>query len=101
MHATPSLFLSLPCLDLASVISCLSHLHASLTLPSTHLPRQAGNILIDRDGSVRIGDFGVAATCERGGSWGSDKMWRSTFVGTPCWMAPEVMEQTDRCAALL
>lgn len=56
---------------------------------------QAGNILLDSQGQVMLADFGVAAQMERGGSWGNQQMARNTFVGTPCWMAPEVMEHTQ------
>jgi serine/threonine protein kinase len=42
---------------------------------------------------VFLADFGVASSMERSGSWGHSHMQRKTFVGTPCWMAPEVMEQ--------
>jgi serine/threonine-protein kinase OSR1/STK39 len=59
---------------------------------------QAGNILVDTDGTVLLADFGVAASMDRTGSWGHHPNARNTFVGTPCWMAPEVMEQTQGCA---
>jgi serine/threonine protein kinase len=43
---------------------------------------QAGNILIDGAGVVKLGDFGVSACMfDRGDRQRS----RNTFVGTPCW----------------
>ena len=43
---------------------------------------------MDEQGDMYISDFGVSVHVKSGQK-------KTTFVGSPCWMAPEVAEQTE------
>ncbi|ORY74093.1 kinase-like domain-containing protein [Leucosporidium creatinivorum] len=85
---------------LKQTLEGLTYLHQNGWL---HRDVKAANLLVDDDGTVLLADFGVSSSLfqdpaasianQENLERNSGLVSRKSFVGTPCWMAPEVVER--------
>jgi p21-activated kinase 2 len=69
---------------LKRIVIGLNALHSKRQL---HRDLKSDNILIGLDGDIKIADFGFAIQLTK------DKLNRKSVVGTPAWMAPELIKK--------
>jgi serine/threonine protein kinase len=71
------------------VLQGLVYLHSQGVV---HRDIKGANILVTKEGIVKLADFGVAMKLD-------DTLKSGSLVGSPFWMAPEIIVQTGHCSS--
>lgn len=71
------------------MLNGLSYLHSKGII---HRDIKGANILTTKEGVIKLADFGVATKL-------SEDKKNNSLAGTPYWMAPEIIEQTQVTSA--
>ena len=69
---------------LREILQAIIYMHKSFRI---HRDLKSDNILIDSEGHVKLADMGYAVQLTE------EKNRRNTLVGTPCWIAPEILKE--------
>src|SRR5690606_21755641 len=68
------------------ILGAIKYMHSKRVI---HRDLKLGNIFLDEDMNIKIGDFGLAAALV------SDDDRKTTMCGTPNYIAPEVLDSKE------
>ena len=73
------------------IAGAIKYMHAKGII---HRDLKMGNIFLDKDMNIKVGDFGLAALLMSGKDMSACR--RTTLCGTPNYIAPEILEKSKR-----
>jgi serine/threonine protein kinase len=66
---------------------CHRHKENGVLKPILHRDLKPGNVMMDKEGNFKLGDFGLAKELS------SQSKFAKSFVGTPFYMSPEMIKE--------